>query len=582
MSNNVSKTIKKLKKASPLESARILQDMEMYDAKSSQEIIDEVYEQFENGENMEEEILKPVFMSIADGLLEATASGRAARKKGLTASRVLQDCKEFSYGEKPDNTTNVNGYTEYKNMKEFNNLNPNMHQEYSAENRKKLYEDKGAMERYKNNRVIGEKTLKDEYTGKENLYLKRNNVHKNYNDHTHRKQAQPDHVKPLKVVHEEYKNNYALSDADIKKIANIDENLAVTSAQINQVKKDRTNKGYIELMDANGQPLDKQTKQNMLQQQKKADSAVKSTANKIVAENLMKDSEVQKTTVDNAASQAKDYAIGNLILFLIKPIYYEFTDIFINGLEDGVYAQSGMEAIKIRFSRVTNHVLIYGKEFLGDNLWEFVKGFVSSLIEGMISLFVGMLKQILRIVKEGIKVFTKSSKILFGPNSKNMTAAEKGDAIIKLLGGSVIAISGIGIEALLNKIGIQEPWSIVLSTMLSGIASALFMYMLDKIDLFNVKAEKRHNKIMEIFDERIKDINDAVENCNVVMIELLAKQRKDFQSIQDGILKSFESGNVSEINEGLYKMAEFMHVKLEYSNTEEFCEYMNSEGAIYL
>ena len=34
---------------------------------------------------MKDEVLKPVFMSVVDGLLEATAGGRAARKKGLTA-----------------------------------------------------------------------------------------------------------------------------------------------------------------------------------------------------------------------------------------------------------------------------------------------------------------------------------------------------------------------------------------------------------------------------------------------------------------------------------------------------------------
>lgn len=42
-----------------------------------------------------------------------------------------------------------------------------------------------------------------------------------------------------------------------------------------------------------------------------------------------------------------------------------------------------------------------------------------------------------------------------------MTTAQKGDAIVKLLGGSVIAICGIGIEALLNKIGVTEPWSVI-------------------------------------------------------------------------------------------------------------------------
>ena len=122
------KQIEQLKTASPLEATKILQQMEMYDEKSSQEVIDEVYRQFQTGENMKDEVLKPVFMSVIDGLLEATAGGRAARKKGLTASRVLRECEQFSYDNTGTNTTSVNGYTEYKNAREFDDTNSHMSQ----------------------------------------------------------------------------------------------------------------------------------------------------------------------------------------------------------------------------------------------------------------------------------------------------------------------------------------------------------------------------------------------------------------------------------------------------------------------
>ena len=106
------------------------------------------------------------------------------------------------------------------------------------------------------------------------------------------------------------------------------------------------------------------------------------------------------------------------------------------------------------------------EKFIGDNIGEFIKGFITSLTECIINLFVGVFKQVLKILKEGIKIFAQSAKILFGKESEQMTPAQKGDAIIKLIGGSVVAIAGIGIEALLAKIGIGEPWSVILSTML--------------------------------------------------------------------------------------------------------------------
>lgn len=636
------KAIEELEYASPLEISRLLQEMELYDEKTSQEVLDEVHEKFDSAEHLEDEVLKPVFMSVIDGLLEATSGGRAARKKGLTASRVVEECTSFSYDDLEDNHTNVNGYTEYKNINhdeieyqvqlekwkkdgkngdrpQYNgSVNSNSTQEYVRSN----LEDSSAMNDYKEKQRHGEKKIKDEYTGKDNLYVSQNNMPDNYNDETHRKQAQPDHIVPLKQLHEQYKHNYALDDSDLKRIANSESNLAITSAEINQVKRDMTNKQYIEWMDEHGKPLDENTKKIMLQKQKEATKSIESDVNKTVAKNLVgkgqvdekamknavnefkenngqapteeqrnqieqnlikkKTNEIRGTAVKNAASQAKDYAVGNLILFIVKPIYYEISDIFKNGLKEGVGADSGTQALGIRFTRVKKYVMTHAKAFFGDSILDFVKGFVSSLIEGIISLFVGMLKQVLKILKEGVKILVGSVQILFGKNAKAMSPAQKGDAIIKLIGGSVIAISGVALESLLNKIGIGEPWSVVLSTMLSGIASALFMYILNKADLFSTKAEKRYERVKEIFDERIKDVQEATELFDRVALETMKEQRLQFESIQEEINTGLESNDIDSINTGLYKLADFMKVDLPYSNTKEFCDYMDSEEVLVL
>lgn len=636
------KAIEELEYASPLEISRLLQEMELYDEKTSQEVLDEVHEKFDSAEHLEDEVLKPVFMSVIDGLLEATSGGRAARKKGLTASRVVEECTSFSYDDLEDNHTNVNGYTEYKNINhdeieyqvqlekwkkdgkngdrpQYNgSVNSNSTQEYVRSN----LEDSSAMNDYKEKQRHGEKKIKDEYTGKDNLYVSQNNMPDNYNDETHRKQAQPDHIVPLKQLHEQYKHNYALDDSDLKRIANSESNLAITSAEINQVKRYMTNKQYIEWMDEHGKPLDENTKKIMLQKQKEATKSIESDVNKTVAKNLVgkgqvdekamknavnefkenngqapteeqrnqieqnlikkKTNEIRGTAVKNAAGQAKDYAVGNLILFIVKPIYYEISDIFKNGLKEGVGADSGTQALGIRFTRVKKYVMTHAKAFFGDSILDFVKGFVSSLIEGIISLFVGMLKQVLKILKEGVKIIVGSVQILFGKNAKAMSPAQKGDAIIKLIGGSVIAISGVALESLLNKIGIGEPWSVVLSTMLSGIASALFMYILNKADLFSTKAEKRYERVKEIFDERIKDVQEATELFDRVALETMKEQRLQFESIQEEINTGLESNDIDSINTGLYKLADFMKVDLPYSNTKEFCDYMDSEEVLVL
>ena len=642
MNEEKKKAIEELEYASPLEISRLLQQIELYDERSAQEVLDEVYEKFDSEEHLEDEVLKPVFMTVVDGLLEATAGGRVARKKGLTASRVIEECTNFSYDNLGDNHADVNGYTEYKNINhdeieyqiqlekwkrdgkkgdqpQYNgSVNSNSTQEYIRSN----LEDSSAMNDYKEKQRHGEKKIKDEYTEKDNLYVSQNNMPDNYNDETHRKQAQPDHIVPLKQLHEQYKHNYALDDSDLKRIANSESNLAITSAEINQVKRDMTNKQYIEWMDEHGKPLDENTKKIMLQKQKEATKSIESDVNKTVAKNLVgkgqvdekamknavnefkenngqapteeqrnqieqnlikkKTNEIRGTAVKNAAGQAKDYAVGNLILFIVKPIYYEISDIFKNGLKEGVGADSGSQALGIRFTRVKKYVMTHAKAFFGDSILDFVKGFVSSLIEGIISLFVGMLKQVLKILKEGVKILVGSVQILFGKNAKAMSPAQKGDAIIKLIGGSVIAISGVALESLLNKIGIGDPWSVVLSTMLSGIASALFMYILNKADLFSTKAERRYERVKEIFDERIKDVQEATELFDRVALETMKEQRLQFESIQEEINTGLESNDIDSINTGLYKLADFMKVDLPYSNTKEFCDYMDSEEVLVL
>lgn len=192
------------------------------------------------------------------------------------------------------------------------------------------------------------------------------------------------------------------------------------------------------------------------------------------------------------------------------------------------------------------------------------------MIEGIISLFIGIFKQILKVVKEGILVLMRSCSILFGKASRSMSPAEKGDAIIKILGGSVIAICGIGIEALLNKIGIMEPWSVILSTMLSGIASTLFMLVLDRIDLFSVKAERRYQRVEEIFDERIQDIRAAEQTLGLVAMETMRRQRLQFMKIEQNISDGIRSNKIETINSGLFELASFFGADLGYANQSEF------------
>ncbi len=619
--------IDKLKNASVWDLPKILEDIELYDEKTAEEAIDEVYREFETGENLVQEIVYPVFYSIADGFILGTSFGRAARKKGLTASRVIKECEAFSY-ESEGSSYMPDGLTEYINAEENK-------KEYSEKERtqyqgnRKTFEDKNKMNVYKKDAIRyyqGRKNLEDEYTGKRNITAYRNNPDLRRNDDKHDYQAEPDHIVPLAQLHKQMAGNYALSDRDIKSIANIDENLALTSGYLNGRKLDSSNSDFIKMQEQLKQEgkayidLSDETKSRMLNMEKEAQSAVNNKINETVLKNLVgkgiadrdvrkqahkqeeerlgrKLTEAERNAIDdklgkerqaeigkklgsNAINQAKDYAIGNVILYILKPLYYEVKDIFVNGLEEGVGASSVSEALSIRFKRVKDYTISNVMEFIGSNLKSFILNLISSLIEGIISLFVGVFKQLLKVVKEGVKVAVESCKILFGENSANMSSAEKGDAILKLFAGTVATLFGVFIEAALNNIGIGEPWSVMLSVMLSGISSAFIMYGLNKADLFNVKAEKRRARLKEVFDQRIKDIREAKEQMTEIVLLKLREQRLEMDRLTNDIYSALDLGNIESLNLGLDALAQHCNVKLNYSNADECAQQIDDSDEI--
>ena len=614
--------IRDLENISPLALPKYIEECEFYDMTSSRKILDEAIAEFEKDGGAQNSILKPVFLSVADGLIEALPGGPKLRQKGLTPQRIYDECEAFSYeGALEPPMLGSPAYMEYKNAREYNrDFAKNERTKYSPETRAALYENKNAMNKYKENAVKNNgdsKNLIDEYTGRKNITAYKDNPDQRRNDPTARYQAQTDHIVPLKQIHDQVAGNYALSDNDIRIIANQDYNFALTSGKINQTKLDQTNSDYVK---KNKDVLDKTTRDLMLQKEREAQAALNSKTNEIVGKNLLfqgtvsgneakaayqkfaeengrkpttaeknaikSDLQKQKTLdvhgqlAKNAAGQAANYAIGNVIVFILKPLYYEIKDTFVNGFKDGVNASSGLEAIRIRFTRVKDYVVKNVAAFIGDNLWDFIKGLVSSLIEGIISLFVGIFKQILKIIKEGFRLFVQSAKILWGKDSAQRSAAEKGDAIIKLIGSSVMALAGIGIEALLNRIPGVGKFSVVLATMLSGIASALFMYLLDKADLFSVKAEKREQRIKEIFELRIEDLKNDTRTFDASVRNKIREQRIAYEKLSASMDSALEHDDFSAVSKSLDGFAAFFHVTLPYQDNDSFIRYVKTHPVI--
>ena len=635
----------KLKNVSPLEMAKTLNELELYDKKEAQEIIDEVYKKFDSGEHLTDNLLKPVIISIADGVLEYKMFEKL-KKKGLTASRIYEECANFTYDSKVG-FSEVDAYTEYRSMRDELGYDADYTTSHDKQYRdmytgKSEYQNKDMTQRYKHNRKKFEDSKKmDQY--KEDTFGDSEVIKDEYfpNRDLKKEDSQTDHIVPLKVIHDQFKKNPALNNADIKEIANHDGNFAETHGAYNQSKQDTLNDDKHTFK--KGENLSNEEYETAKRASLEAQRSVNNEANKAVLKTLigkgnvtvetersfydrikkrelekfkkrngrepnefelkkiknkvkektqkrnekMKDvvakKQVQKaknaySSIGKAAlNQSKDFAIGNLILCLLKPVTFEMRDIFSNGLKAReLSASSNIDAIKKRFKRVKDYIFSHLKELVKGNLTDFIKNLVSTFIEGIIGCFVGIFKKIIKVVKEGIKIFIKAYKILWGNEGEGLTDRAKWDAVIKMIGASIGVLAGIGIEALLQNLAVAGPFLAPLSVFLGGVITAVFMYVLDKADLFSVKSEQRRNAITKIFDERIAEINGATAAMNTTAIEVLNEQRKCYDNISAAMKDAINTKNYVELNSQLFLMAKFFNIELPYSNSAAFIAHYDS------
>lgn len=459
-------------------------------------------------------ILEPVFLGLLDGTMRSFKFGT---KQGITASRLYGECKNFSYDDfktKTDLDSFTQNLIENEYISEFDKKSSFSNGELARDNEDTLNMRDGAkMKKAKDDHFADNAQSSDAYNPNEPVYK-----NKKYAKSVGEKgqSAETDHAVPCAEICNQLKSNKALNPQDIKDIVNVEDNLVVTSkhnnrgAKVGKFDKSQSklqqelDQGFV--VDKSGKKTalseqDKVARSNMVKEMGQAQKGIDSATNKKVVDNVLRDNKTQKRLGGDAADAASNQAIGDLILGLIKPLYFELNDCFKNGIEEGVGEQNFKAALKKRFNRMKDHIMKNAAAILGDGLLNFFKNFLTMLLEGIVNCFVGIFKHVARMIKEGIKILFQIVPVL---RDKNKSAAEKGDAILKLIVSSVTIFAGIGIEAWLNSLGLGEPWSIIVASILSAVLTALMMYLLDKIDLFGVNRDLKVKRISEALSMKIE------------------------------------------------------------------------------
>ena len=690
-----------LSNVSPLEMAKALNELELYDQNEAMKVIEEVYQKYDTGEHLTENVIKPVIQSVADGLFENWSLGRKLRKKGLTATRLYEECWNFTYDTESDNAV-VNGYTEYKNMRDETGYDANWttshkkdkngksysenyggKEEYQNPDMTRVYvrmqvEDKKKMNSYKERQFDGKDTTKDEYEFVDELVKGSN--------------TQTDHIIAGKKTYDQFSKNPALNEADLKSSINEDENFALTYGPLNNRKGDDLNenvkhlhkeelpynvretmkrkseeaqsyvnaainesalktllgKGNVELFNVDrdkvlknaqeqeklfeqennrkpkseekqkilvrefkkekgrigvefNQTINKKFEKQLLlfeqkygrkpdkEERKKLREDIKTEEEARLTKKLQKQKAINtyKNLGKAAGKQTLDLVIGDVLFVFLKPVTYELKDLCANGLmTKDLQAEDKVQAIKIRFNRALAYAWKYLKKVFVENIWEtikdFIKTFLSTLVEAIINCFVGIFKTFLKLLKEAAKILIKARKIMIGEEGKALTDRQKRDTIIKFIGASVAALAGIGIELLLMNKGIPNDYVIPLSTILGGVISVAFMWVLNKSGLFSCELKKRRSTVIKIFDTRIAEINEAAKAMDTMAITVLAKQRECYNKISAAMKQAVDTESYAELNEQIFLMAKLFKIELPYSSTEEFVKHYDSVNELAL
>jgi hypothetical protein len=159
----------------------------------------------------------------------------------------------------------------------------------------------------------------------------------------------------------------------------------------------------------------------------------------------------------------------------------------------------------------------------------------------LINILVTTGKRMVRVIREGFMSIMKALKMMASP-PEGMTNVEAADAGLKLLATGVTVSLGILAEEVVEKsisafftanMPLLAPYagtvSVVFVGAMTGIASALLIYELDKLDIFGVNNQRRHAFIMKDLDDNIA-LSDSV-------IELTYQDEMDRM---DNILMSFQ------------------------------------------
>ena len=310
-----------------------------------------------------------------------------------------------------------------------------------------------------------------------------------------------DHVISAKEIHDDKWLRLSANSKARDKIAVDESNLVPTDSALNQSKSDRDLIAWMNSKRKDGRTNADHFGVNTAKAQAAYDRAQRSFKfNKSVAIATHIGTEATVSGVQEGSKMGLQQSLGLLLSEFFAATFDEISDAYKTGFRDSLKYQSFFDALKVRLTRIASRVGARWKDALVAFKEGAISGFLSNLVTMLINMLVTTGKRIVRVIREGFMSILKALKLaLFPPNG--MSSGEAIDAALKLLTTGITVSLGILAEETVEKavalffntnIPPLAPFastvSVVFVGAMTGIASALLVYGLDKLDLFGVNA----------------------------------------------------------------------------------------------
>lgn len=548
--------IEVLKNCSPLDMPETVQALEFYNKQSAENLMDEINEEFCGKEGVIKGFVAPAMISIFDSFSIETDIKyfKDLSRCGLTVEKIVAELSDFSYDKFGyASCSDLSADIEFKSNRAYN------------ENIRRQIDNTSYRDKEKEKRFKDKQYIHSDYSNRR-IYVNENETNRQGLKDINSRVTEVDHIKPLKEIFDDLKDNIALDDKDIREIANIDENLAYSERDINRSKRDDTNTEFVNSNKAIAKKLDDKTKEKMLNLEKKAVNALEKKQNEVVIRNLKNADKRKEVTSKIATKSFKDngkYAMGgvssDILICFMKASFYEITDSIRNGIKHNTNTVTNTSAFAYRIKRIGKFILSRLKGIVSNSIFEFIKNLIISIIKGFINLFAGFIASIAKIIVKGINSIIRAVKILSLPESE-MSWQIKADSIVKLISSTVILCCGDLVEGFINKVPFLNNYIKIVKPIIMGLLVALVGYLIDKMDLFNIKKTQRFERIKEVFDLRIKEIHENTTEFVELTISLLEEQINIFKDIKSELQDALDNDDSYKVLAHSINIKDFFNI----------------------